>query len=146
MAVVIEDLTKPTPEFEWELNLPFVFTEIKLEDGLIAYTAVLGEKAYLNSNEIASVEGDLSEHGIYIIYISPVTLASRIYGGTVEFENENNLYYAVVTPDWNILNKLEPAQRWRFSYVSFEYPRRGKRRFLLPTINTSPFKDRKSVV
>ena len=68
----------------------------------------------------------------------PCRLSSRVYGGIVGFENRNNIYFSVVFPDWHILDKLQPAQRWKFRYISFEYPRQGKRGFLLPTINTSP--------
>lgn len=140
MAVVVEDLLEIIPE-GGEGKYVFVFTEASLKGGGIAYTAVIGDKAGIdaNSGAISSIEADLSAGGLYIFSLNPYGLSSRVYGGIVKFEEGNSIYFAVVFPNWTILEKLEPAQRWGFRYISFEYPRRGKKGFLLPTINSSPF-------
>ena len=140
MVVTADSLTQIISEEE-EGHYPFVFTEAHRENGEIAYSAVIGERFYTGHDKkfIKALEGELNTGGLYIISISPYTLSSRVYGGIVGFENKNNIYFSVVFPDWSILDKLQPAQRWKFKYVSFEYPRRGKKGFLLPTINVSPF-------
>ena len=140
MVMTADSLTQIISEEE-ESNYPFVFTEACKEDGGIAYRAVVGEGLHIDNDMkiIKALEGELSTGGLYIISISPHVLSSRVYGGIVGFENRNNIYFSVVFPDWSILDKLQPAQRWKFRYISFEYPRRGKKGFLLPTINISPF-------
>jgi len=140
MVMTADSLAQIISEQE-ENNYPFVFTEARREDSGIAYNAVIGERFHIDheTKTIRALEGELSTGGLYIISISPHTLSSRVYGGIVGFENRNNIYFSVVFPDWHLLDKLQPAQRWKFRYISFEYPRRGKRGFLLPTINISPF-------
>ena len=139
MVMTADSLTQIISEHEGD-NYPFVFTEARRVDSRIAYNAVIGEKFHVDPDKkiIKAVEGELGTGGLYIMSISPHTLSSRVYGGIVGFENRNNIYFSVVFPDWHILDKLQPAQRWKFRYISFEYPRRGKRGFLLPTINISP--------
>lgn len=140
MAIAVEDSIEIIPK-SGEAEHVFVFTEASIKRNGIAYTAVIGDKACINANSraISSIEADLSAGGLYILSLNPSGLSSRIYGGTAKFEEENGIYFAVVFPDWTILEKLSPAQRWKFRYISFEYPRRGKKGFLLPTINSSPF-------
>ena len=140
MVITVEASTETIPE-NGGAKYAFVFTEASTGKHGTAYTAVIGEEACVNSNSksITAVEGDLSVGGLYIISISPSRLSSRVYGGTVKFERKGGIYFAVVFPDWTVLEQLEPAQRWRFRYISFEYPRRGKKGFLLPTINSAPF-------
>ncbi|HEX75952.1 MAG TPA: hypothetical protein G4O12_05125 [Dehalococcoidia bacterium] len=140
MVITVEDSIETIPE-SVEGKHVFVFTEASAEKHGTAYTAIMGEKARVNGNSktISAVEGDLLAGGLYIISISPSRLSSRVYGGIVKFERKGGIYFAVVFPDWTVLEQLEPAQRWRFRYISFEYPRRGKKGFLLPTINSSPF-------
>jgi len=135
-----DSLTQIISEHE-ENNYPFVFTEACKEGGGIAYNAVMGERFHIDHDTkiIRALEGELITGGLYIISISPHTLSSRVYGGIVGFKNRNNIYFSVVFPDWRILDKLQPAQRWKFRYISFEYPRRRKRGFLLPAINIFPF-------
>jgi len=140
MVITIDDSIEIISENE-EVEHIFVFTQVSAERQGTVYTAVIGEKAYINNNSKATnaVEADLSAGGLYIISIGPDVIASRVYGGVVRFEQESGIYFAVVFPEWTILDKLEPAQRWKFRYISFEYPRKGKKGFLLPTINCLPF-------
>ena len=140
MVVTADSLTQIISEQE-EDSYPFVFTEARRENGSIVYNAVMGERFHIDHDTkiIRALEGELSTGGLHIISISPYSLSSRVYGGIVGFENRDNIYFSVVFPDWHILDKLQPAQRWKFRYISFEYPRRGKKGFLLPTINTFPF-------
>lgn len=140
MAIAVED----SVEIIWESGKAehvFVFTEASVKGNGIAYTAVIGNKACIDANSrvIGSIEADLSLGGLYILSLSPSSGSSRIYGGIAKFEEVNGIYFAVVFPDWTVLEKLKPTQRWKFRYISFEYPRRGKKGFLLPTINSSPF-------
>mgnify|MGYP001061284140 CR=1 FL=1 len=140
MVVTTDSLAQIISEQE-EDNYPFVFTEARRENGGIVYNAVIGEKLHVDPvmKTVRALEGELSTGGLYIISISSYSLSSRVYGGIVGFENSNNIYFSVVFPDWHILDKLQPVVRWRFRYISFEYPRRGKKGFLLPTINIFPF-------
>jgi len=140
MAIAVENSIEIIQE-SGEAEHVFVFTEASTKGNGIAYTAVIGDKACIDaeSRVIGSIEADLSIGGLYVLSLSPSSLSSRVYGGIVKFEEGNGIYFAVVLPDWTILEKLKPAQRWKFRYISFEYPRRGKRGFLLPTINSSPF-------
>lgn len=140
MVIAVEDSVETIWGNE-EARYAFVFTEASTERNGTAYTAVIGENAYMddNSRRLSTIDGDLSAGGLYIINISPSRLCSRVYGGTVKFQREGNTYFAVVFPDWTILEQLGTVQRWRFKYISFEYPRRGKKGFLLPAINSSPF-------
>ena len=140
MVVTADSLTQIISEQE-ENSYPLVFTEARRESDGIVYNAVIGERFHTNHSMeiIRALEGELSTGGLYIINISPHTLSSRVYGGITGFENRNSIYFSVVFPDWHILDKLQPAQRWKFRYISFEYPRRGKEGFLLPTISIAPF-------
>ena len=140
MVTTVEDTIETTQEDE-VVKYVFVFTEALTESHGVAYTAVIGQRAKIDnySKRICAVEGALSSGELYIISVGPSRLSSRAYGGTVRFEEEDGIYFAVVFPDWAVLEQLEPALRWRFRYISFEYPRGGKRGFLLPTINSSPF-------
>jgi len=140
MAIAVKDSIEIIRE-GGEAEHVFVFTEASVKGDGIAYTAVIGDKACIDANSriIGSIEADLSLGGLYILSLSPSSGSSRIYGGIAKFEEGNGIYFAAVFPDWTILDKLEPAQRWKFRYISFEYPRRGKKGFLLPTINSSPF-------
>lgn len=140
MVLTVETPAEIIPGYEG-ISYPLVFTEVRKDEGKLAYTAVIGEKLHrdYNTKAITALEADLVTGGLYILSLSPHDLSSRAYSGIAGFESEDNIYFAVVFPDWSIPDKLEPASRWKFRYVSFEYPRGGKKGFLLPTINTSPF-------
>ena len=140
MVMTVDSLTQIILE-QGENNYPLVFTEARKENGSVTYNAVMGEEFRIDHDTkiIRVLKGELSTGGLYTISISPHTLRSRVYGGVVSFENRNNIYLSVVFPDWHILDELQPVQRWMFRYISFEFPRQGKKGFLLPTINISPF-------
>lgn len=140
MVTTIETPVQNIVEKE-EGEYVFVFTEASSKGYGVSYTAVIGEKTCIdrNTKAIVAIESDLMSGGLYIISISSSSLCSRAYGGTVEFNRSGNTYFAAVFPDWSIPGRLPPAQRWRFRYIAFEYPRGGKKGFLLPTINDSPF-------
>ena len=130
----------PTEEEEAEevVRHPFVFTSVVAEEAGVSptYTAICGHHGRLDPGTQTITE---VENRLYIISARPHQSHSRAYEGKADFCYEEGIYFALVWPDWTLLSGLDPATRWRFRYVSFEYPKKRKMGFILPTLNTFPF-------
>ena len=131
-------------ELEDELhieNYPMVFTEVSARQcggetylkQILSYIAVVGQTADINLE--TGVINAIDDR-IYVISLTPSHANSRAYDGIAGFYREKDIYFALLIPSEQQFPKMTPALRWRFR-LAFEYPRRRKRGFIIPTINAS---------
>ena len=122
---------------------PVVFTEVaaaepgtgrRAASGALRYTAVIGDTAHID-HHTGVIKG--IENRLDIMSIGPRSMYARAYEGLAAFYQAGGIYFTVVFPTEYRLADMQPALRWRFRFA-FEYPRRRKKGFLVPTISSLP--------